>query len=193
MIRALATALLAAACLLPACSRPDYFPDREGTTWEYESADSRPAYSWRVCGRGRFGADSVLCRRVAVWEEEMADTLGLLKSSDRVVLFGFMSGREGDRMTLLRLPLGPGARWPFGTGAETTWAEFRGYEDVETPAGRFPGSARVTYTGSEAAISVWFAPGTGIVQLSLDTSFYGPEAFAGQPRRLVLKSLTPGR
>ncbi|MFN3429569.1 MAG: hypothetical protein ACK46X_06420 [Candidatus Sericytochromatia bacterium] len=174
-------------------AQADFYPVTPGSTWEYQlhqrqaNGDTQTRPMTIAIDSAKTRADGVVeavtSRRYQSWAPPATR---VLKFPDRVVLSRLSDPEDGPSITVLKLPLEPGAAWPGrpleGGHKETIRAI--GREAVTVPAGTFE-AYRVDHelayaNGDSDTLHYWYAPGVGVVKMIERSTLYQN----GQPLKL---------
>jgi hypothetical protein len=156
----------------------DLYPLVTGRHWEYQLAQQQgdspvqqKAMTIRIASTSEIAqglTEAVLDREYGAFKPP---STRVRKNATSIVLSRLADPVDGPSITILRLPLTPGATWPgrdFGGGNTETIAP-QGPESVTVPAGTFL-AQRVDHhihyaQGSEDVLNYWYAPGVGLVKM----------------------------
>jgi hypothetical protein len=187
-------------------------PSTEGTTWNYEFVQEKPASSFDLTEPNqkvtlavtyRLGAsqkvDSKDLSRLEIYRGQELESVDLIAIAERGIICPARIDAKGEIVkltppqTMVPDSLTKGARWKFeGTIGETKVNqayEIAGEEDVDVPAGKFR-AWRIhceQTLPAPATIDRWFVPGTGFVKVA--TVVKGESGVVAQKTWLNLKEV----
>lgn len=151
---------------LAACAAPtavDYFPNAEGNTWQFATADGSQRITWRIGGWGMRSIDTLPAQMLIMNQ----DTNGFSKGPDGTWLHGLLGFVELNPTLLLPPQVSDTSAWISETRPETATAHVEGFEDVTVPAGRFVSCLKVRYRGGRRNLVIWYAPDKGPVRMAI--------------------------